>query len=371
MTHPSINHLDDVLPSIAGRPEFIHAQRDGYSVIDYNFALADSFDDPMRLECRGIKFAPDGKILARPLHKFFNIGERPGTQPHVLDFSQPHAVTEKLDGSMIHAAIVEGEVVFMTRMGRTDVARKAERHLTLAVDLGCRAAIERLDYTPIFEFTAPDNRIVVKYEESGISLLAMRHMITGEYAPREWLADSAGAWHVPLVAHHPSDWNSGQAFVDYARAVTGMEGFVVRFESGLWVKVKGEDYVLKHKAKDSILQEKNVLALVLRGELDDVLPLLEPDDREKVERYRDKVSAGITRVAHDLRNHVTAGAHLDQKAFAVEHQQTIAAGLRGAAFMVRAGKPAVHAITALLEKNLGSQTAVDAMRHLHGAEWTT
>ncbi len=93
MTYPTIHHIDDVLPHIAGRSEFVVAERDGYTAIDYNFALADTFDDPMRLECRGIKFDADGKILARPFQKFFNIGEREDTQPHLLDFSQPHAVT--------------------------------------------------------------------------------------------------------------------------------------------------------------------------------------------------------------------------------------------------------------------------------------
>src|SRR6478609_139429 len=99
-----IEHINDVLPHIEGRPEFIVAERPGYKVIDYNVAFFDSFDDPMRLECRGIKFDAKGKILARPMHKFFNVGERPDTQPELLDFSKPHIITEKLDGSMIHPA---------------------------------------------------------------------------------------------------------------------------------------------------------------------------------------------------------------------------------------------------------------------------
>lgn len=366
MTFPTIRHLDDVLPSIAGRAEFVHAQRDGYSVIDYNFALVDTFDDPIRLECRGIKFAPDGSILARPLHKFFNIGERPDTQPHVLDFGQPHVVTEKLDGSMIHPAIVNGEVVFMTRMGRTDVARKAERHLTLGVSLGCRAAMKRMQFTPIFEFTAPDNRIVVRYEDSGLTLLALRHMVTGEYAPAEWAVDCAASMGIPLVTHHPSTHTTGQAFADYARAVTGFEGFVVRFDNGLWVKAKGEDYVLKHRAKDSVLQEKNVLALILSGGIDDVLPLLDTADRDNVERYRDAVSIGMTKVAHDLRNHVDGGTRLDQKTFAVEHQARLPLSLRPLAFTVRAGTPSMQAVSAAILKATGSQSGVDSVRHLFG-----
>ena len=367
MTYPTINHLDDVLPHIADRPEFVHAQREGYSVIDYNFALADSFDDPIRLECRGIKFAPDGRILARPLQKFFNIGERPETQPHLLDFSQPHVITEKLDGSMIHPAIVNGEVVLMTRMGRTEVARKAERHLTPLISRALRRYLDD-GWTPIMEFTAPDNRIVVRYEESALTLLAVRNLVTGEYDDGR-LRGAHAITPLPMVAHYPSDWNSGQAFLDYARAVTGREGFVVRFADGLWVKAKGEDYVLKHKAKDSILQEKNVLALILGGGLDDVLPLLDAGDREAAERYRDEVEEGIRTTALAVAGIVTGGADLDQKTFALNHLSRAAPSLRPLAFQVRAGADPDKAVRTAILKAVGSQTAVDGTRHLHGATW--
>ncbi len=270
---------------------------------------------------------------------------------------------------MIHPAIVNDEVVLMTRMGRTDVAIKAERHLNEALRRECRVEIEA-NVTPIFEFTAPDNRIVVRYEQSGLSLLALRWNKTGDYLDREYAAAVARAMGLPLVTHHPSDWNSGQAFLDYARAVTGREGFVVRFDSGLWVKAKGEDYVLKHKAKDSILQEKNVLALIIRGELDDVLPLLDESDREHVEAYRDDVNEGMAAAAIGVSGIVTAGQHLDQKSFATEHIAKCAPAYRHLAFMVRAGTPALDAVRSTIEKNLGSQSAVDAARHLHGAQWS-
>jgi len=368
MTHPTIYHIDDVLPHIAGRDEFVVAQRDGYQVIDYNFALADSFDDPVRVECRGIKFSQDGRIIARPLHKFFNIGERPDTQPNLLDFSQSHAVTEKLDGSMIHPAIVNGEVVFMTRMGRTDVARKAERHLTPAMSSECRIELEA-GVTPIFEFTAPDNQIVIRYGESALSILAMRWTRSGEYLDRTYCAEVAAAMGAPLVAHHSSDWSSGQAFADYAHAVTGIEGFVVRFDSGLWVKAKGTDYILKHRAKDSVLQEKNVLALVVGGGLDDVLPLLDAADRARIEVYRDGVLSGLTKTAHDLTRFVAANDSLSQKEFAVSAVPTLPQHLRSLAFQVRTRGAASAAVNGAVLKSVGSATAVEAVRPLHGALW--
>lgn len=223
--------------------------------------------------------------------------------------------------------------------------------------------------TPIFEFTAPDNRIVIRYDESKLSMLAVRDNLTGEYLDRRDYDDACSFMGIDIVTHHLSDWNSGQAFLDYARSVTGREGFVVRFDNGLWVKAKGEDYVLKHKAKESVLQEKNVLALILSGGLDDVLPLLDADDRAAIERYRDEVLNGIGERAQVIDRIVADGAHLDQKTFALNHMAIIDERLRPLAFQVRAGKPSVLQVQATLLKATGSQTAVDAARHLHGAQW--
>ena len=359
MSYPTISHVDDVLPHIQGREEFVHAIREGYSVIDYNFARADSFDDPVRLECRGIKFAPDGRILARPLAKFFNVGERPDTQPHQLDFDQPHVVMEKMDGSMIHPAFVEGRLRFMTRMGCTDHAAKAERHLTEDIREWCYA---NPDLTPIFEWTAPDNRIVVPYVDSKLTLLAVRELQSGHYLSRydlEGVALQLGVAAVPLHT-------AGADFLAHARAVRGMEGFVVRFANGLWVKVKGEDYVLKHKAKESVLQEKNVLALVLRGELDDVLPLLEPGDRQAVEAYRDSVLRGVFETSDHLDHVVRRSADLSQKDFATTAVPAMPGEFRSLAFKVRAGTPAREAVVAAVLKQCGSASGVQSVRCLFG-----
>lgn len=368
MTFLTITHIDDVLPHIDGRQEFVVADRGSYTVVDYVYALPDSFDDPVRRECRGLKFDRSGRIIARGLSKFFNISEKPETQPHLIDFSIPHVITEKLDGSMVHGCVLDNQAVLMTRMGLSDQAKMADALLTDAQ----REYIKHsalIGYTLIFEFTSPQNRIVIRYDEPQLTLLAVRDTYSGEYLSKDVLQSVAADMHLPLVRHLPSDWNDAQAFVDYARTIRGAEGFVVRFDDGLWVKAKGDDYVLKHRAKDSVMREKNVLALVLRGELDDVIPLLEPDDAVEIEQYRGHVLNGVARLAQYLGDHVAAGEALDQKTFAVEHQLKITPDLRPLAFQIRAGADAYDAVKSYMLRSVGSQTTVDAIRHLHGAEF--
>lgn len=368
MTHFPISHISDVLPHVEGRPDFVIADKGDYTVIDYVFAGEDTFAHPARIECRGIKFAPDGSVLARPLHKFMNIGQTPETQPDKIDFAQPHVVMDKLDGSMIHPAIVGGEVVFMTRMGRTDVALKAERHLTEHVEMACRAMLEN-HITPIFEWTAPDNRIVVRYSESQLSLLAVRHNYSGTYQDEKSSVMWARDMGIALVAHHTPRHTNATDFLAYARAIQGAEGFVVRFDNGLWVKAKGEDYVLKHKAKDGITLEKNLLALVLAGGLDDVLPLLDEPDALNAAEYAAQVEIGVSKSAESVAKIVADNDNLPQKDFALTVIPTLAATLRPIAFMARRGMDPREVIRARIAANTTSQAAVDECRILHGATW--
>ena len=77
---PEIRHIDDVLPAIEGRSEFIVADKGDYKVINYVVDTGETFSraDPlweMRRECRGLIFDRSGFIASRPFHKFANFGQ--------------------------------------------------------------------------------------------------------------------------------------------------------------------------------------------------------------------------------------------------------------------------------------------------------
>lgn len=201
---PLIRNISDVLPAIDGRDEFIVAEKEGYTVINYNVMFEDTFpaivDDlggwnttadkanqlaAIRRECRGIIFdSKTGDILRRPLFKFFNINERDETQLHNLDFSKEHWIDTKLDGSMIAVFMHEGELVYGTKMVAPDFHELVKKFVD-ASDVGyetfCRRVITK-GYTPIFEFMHPQKRIVIDYgKEPALTLLAVRHMVSGQF----------------------------------------------------------------------------------------------------------------------------------------------------------------------------------------------
>lgn len=187
---PEIRTIQDVLPHIKDRPEFIVAERDFGTVINYMVSFPDTFDmtgpddlgGAIRRECRGLKFHPGGNVAARPFHKFFNIGEKEETQPHMIDFSLDHTIMEKRDGSMLHPMKVNKDIRWMTKMGITSVSEQAEEFINKNSRYQNFAnwCIEN-ELTPIFEWTSPDNKIVIGYETDELVLLAVRKNITGEY----------------------------------------------------------------------------------------------------------------------------------------------------------------------------------------------
>jgi RNA ligase len=363
-----ITHIDQVLPAIADRRDFFVADRPGYRIVDYGYTLDDSFDDPVRRECRGIKFRTDGTILARPLHKFFNIGERLETQTDKIDLTQPHVIMDKLDGSMVHACELDGRIVFMTRMGHTDQARHAESLLTAELSRECRALLDA-GHTPIFEFTSPDNQIVVPYTETKLTLLAVRDTIHGTYATVAETAAYAKTLGVDAVGTVSPQWENTLRFLDYVRELQGLEGFVLRFDNGQWLKAKAADYVLKHRVLNDAALEKNTLALILMGKIDDVLPLLKGEHRAGVERYRRDVRAGITATANKITEIVQAGAGLDQKTFATDHLRDVSDLLRPSCFSVRKGLNAERTVEEYVLKCTSTQANVDRIRPIFAAEW--
>jgi len=288
---PVINTIDDVLPAIEGRPEFIVAERDFGTVINYMVAMPDTFkmegpDDVMgaiRRECRGLIFDRQGRIMSRPFHKFFNVNEKEETQAHVLDLSRPHIVMDKLDGSMIRPVVQNGMIRLATKMGVTDIAIEAEQ--LLHPDQYDWLEDMMFDgFTPIFEYVAPTNKIVVEYTEAKLILTAIRNTVTGEYVDGESLYLMNSAWSPFAVVRIDSSIHDFDAYLTYSRDQQGREGDIIRFADGHMVKIKNDWYVQIHKTKDIVRVDRNIIELVLGETIDDTRAMLDPSDLVRVDQ---------------------------------------------------------------------------------------
>ena len=324
---PIINNISDVLPAIEGRDEFVVAVKEGYTVINYNVMMADTFDCNIRRECRGIIFDTTGEIIRRPFHKFFNVNEREETQDHVVDLSRPHAILEKLDGSMIAPFIVNGQMIWGTKMGATEVAEPVEEFVKNNPQYDEFRYLIGSGFTPIFEWCSRKQRIVLDYREDQLVLTAIRDIKTGGYAPYDRLVSLAKSFGVPVVRQWDitmqMDNKTMSSFVSYVRDLDNLEGFVVRFDNGHMLKLKCDWYVQIHKAKEKILQDRNIVELILDNNLDDVKAHLPQEDRDRLTRFECEFNMAVADTVFMLDNDLSwiRDEKIDRKTFALEYAE--------------------------------------------------
>lgn len=340
---PYIKNISDVLPAIANHPEIAVAEKDGYTVINYNVIMADTFPpikvaggsakmraerelhNKLRRECRGIIFdSVTGEILRRPFHKFFNVNERDETQADRVDLSQPHVILDKLDGSMIAPFIVNGQMIWGTKMGATDVAKPVEEFVANnpKYEQFARGLILH-GMTPIFEWCSRKQRIVLDYQEDQLILTAIRQMRGGKYYTHEALTAQAEIYDIPVVRAFAHGKFGMSDFIKYVATLQDTEGFVVRFEDGHMTKLKCDWYVAIHKAKEKILHDRNIVEIILDEKLDDVKSHLPAEDRDRLTQFECDFNAKVLQIAGYIEVAIkfVQSKRIDRKTFALEHAQ--------------------------------------------------
>ena len=286
---PIIRTIDDVLPHIEGREEFIVAEREFGTVINYMVSMPDTFDmtgpddlsGAIRRECRGLIFNKEGLLISRPFHKFFNCGEREDTLPNRIDLSRSHVIFEKMDGSMIRPLIQNGSLRLATKMGLSDQALQAEQWLqshshSAHLQQWLKWCVD-LETTPIFEWVSPNNQIVLRYEESDLVLLAIRDNESGEYSMPETCPFN-------VVQSYGSVEGNLEEYIARQREAEEREGDIIRFTDGHMIKIKNDWYVRIHKALDRVRFDRNVVDLIINENIDDVVPLM---PQHEIDRIRD------------------------------------------------------------------------------------
>jgi hypothetical protein len=343
--------------------------------LNYNMIEARD-DDPVACQCRGLVIAKadgteidpaaplgDTLVLARPPDRFFNFGQGAAAP---IDFTAPSTVfMEKRDGTAAilhhdpfqqqwHVATrsvpeadrpVDGfaEYTFRTLFEKclldTLVAGGALPPPDASGDEAARAReayhrfCGRLDpeVTHFLEITSPVNHLVVDYRDFRVTLLALRVTATGEELD-PYVHPVPG---VPTVRlYRLGSVADMLAFVN-ARSGLEFEGVVVRDARFRRVKVKNADYLARHALIGGLVgSPRALLAVILRGQDDDVLPMLPPHLREKGEAYRQRYREMVRRYddAYPRLLAETQGDANPRKAMALAVQRE---GLRVAPMMVR------------------------------------
>lgn len=289
--------------------------------------IAAKDSDPLAQECRGLVLATvDGSpiplegvvgdlvVLARPMDRFFNLGQRAAHEVTDDALQDPEArIWEKVDGTL---CIVYFDTYADEWCVATRAVPDADRLIDGFGDHTFRSLFEEAlaqrrwdfkgvmslfgtDSTYCFELTSPRaGSGVVKYEREDIHLLAVRDKNTGdERCPQEWRN------LLPVVASHPAMSVETMRSTIESRSPAEAEGVVLRLAGRTptggfrRVKVKSTAYVAAHGLSSDVgASPRNLLRVILKGMWDDVGPLCKAHLRERGDNLREAFNAWCAHV---------------------------------------------------------------------------
>ena len=384
---PLIQHIDDVLPAIEGVDGFIVCKKDDFTIISYAFLSPELFGTAeseldlnarIRRECRGIAFDNvTGLIVSRPYHKFFNMGERVETQEDVVSSKMNAAeyhLMDKMDGSMIRPIMVGNDYRLATKMGVTDIAMQAEKFVAAHPNYDKFIRSYLLGHcTPIFEWCSRQNRIVIDNgPKDSLVLTAVRQNDTGKYFHYYEMAyPFMRDYGIDIVRASNNDGMmliTAEGIRNAASQLQESEGWVLRFADGHMVKVKSEWYVLRHKSKDAITSEKEVVSMIANETIDDIKSFITDEDIKRIDAFQKKFWTGVReQVAYITDRYTTIRASgVDRKGFALGEAQTMISFDKSFIFKMWDGCDAQELVVNAIKNSLGSREKLESARFLWG-----
>ena len=330
-----------------------------YRIFAYRLANYTSFLQEDALECRGTMFEIDEagnpiRLASRTPQKFFNAYENP-----MVGFDSKTPATDiicamdKLDGSIISTFIDTDNIIRTKSHGslHSDHAVNSTKMIHSDVDFYNEIDYaERNGYTVNLEYTSPEYRIVLPYQKDELTVLNLRHRLTGElligrdlekYFPDLY----ARSVFAGVGSIHPSLPKARllSETVDEIRKMTDIEGFVLVLLDGRMCKVKTDWYCALHFTKDSITVDSRLYQAVLEGCSDDLRQMFatDPYSIEKIKKMEQLVFMCYNKLVSDVESFHASNKNLDRKAYALAVQSTLPneLGMPGLAFNLYNGKP--------------------------------
>lgn len=304
-----------------------------YRIFTYRLASFTDFQNRNAVECRGHTFRKDAdgwKLASLAMQKFFNYSEHVGWKTDI-DLNSTVYIMDKLDGSLIstveandyHGAYFrKSKASFYSKQavdagkwlnGNTEKAERLRQGVNSAVMQG---------WTVNMEWLSADNQIVVGYDEQRLVVLNARHMETGEYMGRESMIRCFGEENIVQSFDIPDNM---EEWLAEAEKITGIEGFVICFANGLWVKHKTEAYCILHKLKDSINNDRRLWEACINETADDLRALFvdDPVSIAKIIDMEEKAAKVYNHADKVIKEFFNENKHLDRKSYAILGQEKL------------------------------------------------
>jgi|CXWL01.1.fsa_nt_gi RNA ligase len=208
-------------------------------------------------QARGVIFNRfTGECMARPFHKFFNIGEKENTKVANLP-NETYEVFDKVDGSL-GILYWLGDKPMIATKGSFE-SPQAQEAMKILVEKTYDIKLKSFDkdITLLFEIIYPENRntpgamLVTDYGKTrDLMLLAAINRKTNVELSRQEVEKISEKIGFPLVLKY--DLTIQQMIEMQKTLPKEREGFVIRFANRLRVKIKGDEYMKIHRLLNNL-----------------------------------------------------------------------------------------------------------------------
>lgn len=278
----------------------------------YNYTRKTQYEklwDNITKSCRGLILDTNGNVIAKTFDKFFNLEEHSPEEIPNEEFD----VYEKLDGSLGILFWYQGKWILASKGSFTSTQSVKGKQI---LDEEYNVEPIPKGYTTLVEIIYPENRIVCDYgEDELLVVLSMINSSNGKELDYDSLLKINAETGLPVVKKYNGlkDYKTLKSTISKDR-----EGYVIKFISGLRVKIKGEDYVYLHRLLTEFstidiweyLKDKKDLTFLLERVPDEFDAWVRNTVRDLVVRY-DNILKDYTEIFNDL-----ASKNLDRKDFA-------------------------------------------------------
>ena len=216
------------------------------------------FTDIVNRNARGLTYDSDGNIVTIGFEKFFNYRQLDEYQTYTDEFKEKYANTnrnlnlevyEKLDGTFITLGLDKNDnlVAATSSSTRTEFTPLAEDYFNNLPNIDkIKTFMKNTNMSLMFEYTSPDNVIVIPYDQTEFTLIGARQRdLTTPISEYQELQVIAGILDLKVCQSQKMDLDQ---IIEYQKTNKTSEGFVARNEHGNLLKFK-TDYWFEEKAK--------------------------------------------------------------------------------------------------------------------------
>lgn len=249
-----------------------------------------NFEDPRVRNSRALTMNKYAKIITIGFEKFFNYKQLDDTdyskefveQYTSVDTSTPLKTWEKLDGTLIALGVNDIEFVASTSSStQTAFSKRAVKHFEDNMPLF--DYMKKNNVCLLFEYTSPDNQIVIPYNQEKYTLIGARKCDINDPTiirlPKD-VIDSLG-----LETVEPT-YKTYEELIDYQKRNQTTEGFVVENQHGKLVKFKTDYWFKQHAEMGSLFFgdpfSKKKLRILVQAIQEDTIDDLVAHDNQRV-----------------------------------------------------------------------------------------